>query len=133
MVLTYLYPQFSTQSFHTHDVYVDHVLARQKAIHDLVRRDSHQAQLPQKLTYDCAIRAKAYKKGDLVWVFCRYLPQKGSPKLMRPWRGPHRVVHVLQDGRVYILGTGQKVHFERIKPHNSAATNFATTPLKPAI
>ena len=35
--LTYLYPEFATQSFPRHDAYVDHVLARQQEIHDLVR------------------------------------------------------------------------------------------------
>ena len=66
--LTYLYPEFVTQSFATHDAYVDLVLSRQQAIHDLVRRKTHQAQLRQKLRYDCAIRAKAYKHDVLVWV-----------------------------------------------------------------
>ena len=127
--LTYLYPEFATQSFTTLDAYADHVLARQQEIHDLVRRNTHQAQLRQKLKYDRAIRAKAYAKGDLVWVFCRHVPEKGSPKVMRAWRGPHRVVHTLQDGRVYILDTGQKVHFERLKPHNSDPLEFVATPL----
>ena len=79
---------------------MEHILARQQEIHDLVRRNTHQAQQRQKLKYDRAIRANAYNVGDPVWVFCRYVPQKGSPKLMRAWRGPHKVVHVLQDGRV---------------------------------
>ena len=55
----------------------------------------------------------------MVWVFCRYVPQKGSPKLMRAW----------QDGRVYILDTGQKVHFERLKLHKSGPLEFAANPL----
>ena len=127
--LTCLYPEFATYSFPTHDAYVDHVLARQQEIHDLVRKNTHQAQLRQKLKYDRAIQTKAYSKGDLVWVFCRYVPQKGSPKLMRAWRDPHRIVHTLQDGRVYILDTGQKVHFERLKPHNNGLHEIAATPL----
>ena len=94
-----------------------------------MRRNTHQAQLRQKLKYDRTIRANTYKQGDLVWVFCRYVPQKGSSKLMRAWRRPHRVVHTLQDGRVYILDTGIKVHFERLKPHNSGPAEFAATPL----
>ena len=105
------------------------MLARQQEIHDLLRRNTHQAQLRQKLKYYRAIRAEAYAKGALVWVFCRYVPQKCSPKLMRHWRGPRRVVHTLQDGRVYILDTGQKVHFERLKPHNSGPLEFVATPL----
>ena len=127
--LTYFYPEFATQSFATYDAYVDHVLARQHEIHDLVRRNTQQALSTQKLKYHRAIRAKAYKQGDLVWLFCQYVPQKGSPKLMRALRGPHRVVHGSQEGRVYILETGQKVRFERLKPHHSGPTEYVTTPL----
>ena len=126
--LTFLYPEFATQSFESHEAYVEHVLARQQEIHDLVRRNTHQAQQRQKLKYDRAIRAKAYEVGEPVWVFCRYIPQKGSPKLMRAWRGPHKVARVLQEGRVYILDTGQKVHFERLKPHHGGATEWAAIP-----
>ena len=73
------------------------MLAREQEIHDLVRRNTHQALLRQKLKYDRAILAKAYKHGYLVWVFCRYVQQKGSPKLMGAWRGPRCVAHVLQE------------------------------------
>ena len=129
ILLTYLYPEFTARSSETHEVYVEHVLARQQEIHDLVRRNTHQAQLRQKLKYDRAIQAKTYLSGELVWVLCRYVPQKGSPKIMRAWRGAHRIVHVLHDGRVYILDTGQKVHFERLKPHRSGPTELAAAPL----
>ena len=47
--LTYLNPEFATQSFPTHDAYVDHVLERQQEIHDLVRRNTNQGQFRQKL------------------------------------------------------------------------------------
>ena len=124
--LASLYPEFAAKSFDTHEAYVDHVLARQQEIHDLVRHNTHQAQLRQKLKYDRAIRARAYQPGELVWVFCRYVPQKGSPKLMRAWRGPHKVVQVFQEERVYVLDTGQKVHFERLKPHHSGPLELAT-------
>ena len=109
---------------------MEHVSARQQEILDLVRRTTHQAQLRQTLKYDRTVQARAYQLGgELVWVFCRYVPEKGSPKLMRAWRGPQKVVHVLQDGRVYILNTGQQVHFERLKPHRSRPTEFVTAPL----
>ena len=124
--LTFLYPEFAAKSFDTHEAYVDHVLARQQEIHDLVRRNTHQAQLRQKLKYDRAIRARAYQPGELVWVFCLYVLQKGSPKLMRAWRGPHKIVQDFQEGRVYVLDTGQKVHFERLKPHHSGPLELAT-------
>ena len=123
--LTFLYPEFAAKSFDTHEAYVDHVLARQQEIYDLVRRNTHQARLRQKLKYDHAIRALAYQPGELVWVFCRYVPQKGFSKLMRAWRGPHKVVQVFQEGRFYVLDTGQKVHFERLKPHHSGPLDVA--------
>ena len=125
--LTFLYPEFAAKSFDTHEADVDHVLARQQKIHDLVRRNTHQAELRQKLKYDRAIQVRAYQPGELVWVFCRYVPQKGSPKLMPAWRGPHKDVQVFQDGRVYVLDTGRKVHFERLKPHQSGPLEFAAT------
>ena len=128
IALTYLYPEFAARSFELHGAYVEHILARQQEIHDLVRRNTHQAQQRQKLKYDRAIRANAYNVGDPVWVSCHYVPQKGSAKLMKAWRGPHNVVHVLQDGRVYILDSGQKVHFERLKPHHSGSTEFVALP-----
>ena len=126
--LTFLYPEFAARSFESHGAYVQHILARQQGIHDLVRRNTHQAQLRQKLKFDRAFRANAYYVGDPVWVFCRYVPQKGSPKLMKARRGPRNIVHVLQDGRVYILDSGQKVHFERLKPHHGAPTEFVALP-----
>ena len=68
------------------------------------------------------MQAKAYKQGDLVCVFCRYVPQKGSPKVMGAWCGPHLVAHVLQDVRAYILDTWQK--------HTSSALNHITVALQ---
>ena len=67
--LTFLYPECAAKSFETHEAYVDYVLARQQGIHDLVRRNTHQAQLRQKLKYDRAIQARAYQPGELVLVF----------------------------------------------------------------
>ena len=95
--LTYLYPEFAARSL---GAYVEHIDARQQEIHDLVRRNTHQTQLRQKLKNGRAIRANAYIVEDPVWVFCRYVPQKRSPKLFKAWFGPHKVFHVLQDGRM---------------------------------
>ena len=74
------------------------------------------------MEYDRAIQARAYQPYDLVWIFCRSVPQTGSVKLMR---GPHKSVHVFQDGRVYVLDTGQNIHFERLRPHQSGPLEFA--------
>ena len=100
ILFTYQYPEFATRSFESHGANFEHILARQQKIHDLVCRYTHQAQLRQNLKYDRAIRANAYNAGGLVWVFCRYVSQKRSPKLLKAWRGLHMFVHVLQDDRV---------------------------------
>ena len=77
--LTFLYPESAVKSFDTHEAYVDHVLARQKEIHDLVRRNTHQAQLRQKLKYDRAIQARTYLPGEFVWVCAATCRKKAPP------------------------------------------------------
>ena len=54
--LTYLYPEFAAKSFESHGAYVEHIVARQQVIHDLLRRNTHQTQERQKPKYDRAIR-----------------------------------------------------------------------------
>ena len=63
--------------------------------------------------------------GDAVWVFCDIISKGGTRKLIRAWRGHHKVTVVLQDGRLYVLDTGQKVHFERLKKHVPAPRDWA--------
>ena len=79
--LTYLYPVFATQWFATLDACVD------QEIPDLVRRNTHQAQLRQKMKYDRAIHAKAYKPGDLVLGFLSVCPTKKFAQVdaRMPW------------------------------------------------
>ena len=126
--LTYLYPEFVTQSFESHEAYFDHIISRQQETLDLIRRNAHQSQRRQKLKYGQNIRAKAYSVGEPLWVFGRYIPQKGTPKLMRAWRGPHKVARVLQEARVYVLATEQKANFKQLTPDNVGPTEWATIP-----
>ena len=79
----------------------------------------------QKLKFDRHLKAKAHAVGDAVWVFCHIRPEGGTRKLICAWRGPHKVTDVLQDGRLYVLDTGQKVHFERLKKHVPAPWDWA--------
>ena len=60
-----------------------------------------------------------------MWVFCHIIPKGGTRKLIRAWRGPHKVTDVLQDGRLFVLDTGQKVHYERLKRHVPAPWDWA--------
>ena len=123
--LSFIYPEFAARGFNSKEEFVEHLLARQQEIHELVRRNTHQAQLRQKLKFDCHLKAKAHAVGDAVWVFCHIIPKGGTRKLIRAWRGPHKVTDVLQDGRLYVLDTGQKVHYERLKRHVPAPWDWA--------
>ena len=123
--LSFKYPEFAAREFESKEEFVEHLLARQQEIHELVRRNTHQAQIRQKQKFDKHLKAKAHAVGDAVWVFCHIIPKGGTRKLLRAWRGPHKVTDVLQDGRLYVLDTGQKVHFERLKKHVPAPWDWA--------
>ena len=130
--LSFIYPEFAARGFDSKEEFVEHLLARQREIHELVRRNTHQAQLRQKLKFDRHLKANAHAVGDAVWVFCHIIPKGGTRKLIRAWRGPHKVTDVLQDGRLYVLDTGQKVHYERLKKHVPAPWNWTTyQPFRP--
>ena len=85
-----------------------HIVARQQEIQELVRRNTHQTQQRQKLKYDRDNGANACEVGNPVWVFCRCVPQKSWPKMMKFWRTPPKLFHVLQDSFFYILDSRQK-------------------------
>ena len=123
--LSFIYPEFAAREFESKEEFVEHLLVRQQEIHELVRRNTHQAQVRQKQKFDRHLKAKAHAVGDAVWVFCHIIPKGGTRKLLRAWRGPHKVTDVLQDGRLYVLDTGQKVHFERLKKHVPAPWDWA--------
>ena len=107
---------------------MEHPLASQQEIHELVRRNTHQAQLRQKLKFDCHLKAKAHAVGDAVWVFCHIIPKGGTRKLIRAWRRPHKVTDVLQDGRLYVFGTGQKVNYGILKKTRTRPLGLGHTP-----
>ena len=45
--LSFIYPEFAARGFDSKEAFVEHLLARQELIHELVRRNTHQAQLRQ--------------------------------------------------------------------------------------
>ena len=124
--LSFICPEFAARGFDSKEEFVKHLLARQQEIHELVRRNTHQAQLRQKLKFDRHLKSKARAVGDAVWVFCHIIPRGGTPKLIRARHGPHKITDVLQDGRLYVLDTGQKVHYERLKKHVPAPWDWTT-------
>ena len=124
--LSFKYPEFAARECEAKEDFAEHLLARQQEIHELVRRNTHQAQIQQKRNFDRHLKAKARAVGDAVGVSCHIITKSGTRKLFRVWRGPHKVTDVLQDGRLYVLDAGQKVHFERLKKHVPAPWDWAT-------
>ena len=58
--LSLICPRVPARSFESHEVFMEHILARLQAINDFVRRNKHQAQQRQKLKYDRAIEEILY-------------------------------------------------------------------------
>ena len=121
--LSFIYPKFESSSLRR--LFVKHQLSTQNKINELVRRNTHEAQLRQKQKFDSHLKAKAHAVGDPVWVFCHIMPKGGDRKLLRAWCGPRKVTDVSQDGRLYVLDTGQIVHFERLKKHVTLLWDWA--------
>ena len=71
------------------------------------------------------MEAKGHAVGDAVLVLCHIIPKGGTRKVLRTWLGHHKVSDVLQEGRLYVVDTGQKVHFERLKKHVHASWDWA--------
>ena len=58
--LSFIYPEFAARGFDSKEEFAEHLLARQQEIHELIRRNTHQAQLRQKLKFDRHLKAKAH-------------------------------------------------------------------------
>ena len=60
--LSFLYPEFRE----SHEAFVQNLVARQQEIHDLVRRNTHKAQVRQKEQFDKKVKARPNNVGDPV-------------------------------------------------------------------
>ena len=101
--LSFIYPEFAAREFESNEKFVEHLFARQQEVQELVRMNTHPAQVRQKQKFDRHLKTNAHAVGDAVWVFCHMIPKCGTRKLLRDWRGPHKVTDVLQDGRLYYI------------------------------
>ncbi len=86
-----------------------------------VREHMKIAQQRQKTLYDHRKQGAPYNVGDRVWLHVSVVPRGASRKLHRPWKGPYKVVKIINDVvyRVQKEDTPRKrvvVHFDRLKP-----------------
>ena len=71
--------------------------------------------MQQQQNFDIHLNGKAHAVGDAVLDFCHKRPRGGTRNFFGAWCGPYKVTDVLQEGRLYVLDTGQEVHFDRLK------------------
>ena len=89
----------------------------------LAREVTQRKQERQKDHYDVQSSDGRYKVGDVVWLYLPVVKKGQSPKFMKPWKGPYKIVKVLSDVnyRIKFEGSGprktQVVHFNRLKPY----------------
>ena len=57
--LFFIYPEFAARGFDSKEEFREHLLARQPEIHELVRRNTHQTQLRQKLKFDRHLKGQS--------------------------------------------------------------------------
>ncbi|GLD55051.1 uncharacterized protein AKAME5_000759600 [Lates japonicus] len=99
--------------------------------------DAHEE---QKLYYDRAARHQLYAEGDLVWM---HDPTEDRRKLAPNWKGPYRVLAVLdsqgEPGLTYRVGSvldsdgpRQVVHYDRLKPYTLPLPAGSISDLQPS-
>ena len=115
--LTFFYPEYEGKKT-SPQAYVKEAVKRQQELNEFCRRNTAQAQMrPRKNNDEKILQAKPYAVGQYVWVFQNIVPQKGTKKLLKKWRGPFMITEVHQQGRFYRLSTGRAAHYENLKPH----------------
>ena len=58
--LSLIYPEFTARGFEFEDEFIEHLIARQQEIHELVRRNTHHAQLRRRQNFIKHLEAKAH-------------------------------------------------------------------------
>ena len=74
------------------------IRVRQQLSLELVRRNTQQALLRPKQTFDKYLKEKAHA----------VVPRVCTRKLVRARRGTHKLIDVLQESRLYVLDSGQR-------------------------
>ena len=75
---SFMYPEFAVRQFESKEEFVEHLIARQQEVHELVHWYTHQPQLRPKQNIGGHFEAKAHGVGDAVWVFCHII-QRAVP------------------------------------------------------
>ncbi|PIK51637.1 hypothetical protein BSL78_11447 [Apostichopus japonicus] len=103
--------------------FVDDITKRMKEASKIVGQELVKAQEKQADYVELKTRFLPYVVGDLVWVND---PAKQRDKLAARWKGPHRVIRVMNNGVTYQLQDLSKssipskvIHYNRLKPYVS--------------
>jgi hypothetical protein len=86
--------------------------------HDAARRKMERTLRRQAQAYDKrVVDAPDFTVGQEVFAFLEK-PRDQGRKLMHTYTGPHTVVQVLHEGRVYVLDDGRHINWEKLRKVN---------------
>ena len=105
--------------------YVDTLRSRMQMAHEVARIHLTSTAQRQKQDYDFKVHLKRHQTGDLVWVLSEKTHLNLTPKLRRPYEGPHLVLKQIND-LIYRIqfnqeGKRQIVHYNCLKPYAGTA------------
>ena len=70
---------------------------RLNEVHEFARNRMRAASDAMKRKYDIKSNLKVFQVGDAVWVFDPTRKVSINPKLLRPWKGPFKIIEKLSD------------------------------------
>ena len=81
-----------------------------------------------KHSWDKSWSSTGTQKQELTLCFCHLISATGKRKLTQSWLERHKLTDVREEGRLYVLVTGQSFHFEDLKTLHITSWNWASRP-----
>jgi len=110
---------------HTHNTWKQHLMQTLQSAYSCVRDNLQQAHQHNKEDYDSRHSTpQSYQPGDLVMMYVPATQRGLTPKLVRKWTGPYRILET-KGQQTYRLAdiNGQSlnkvIHIQRLKPYRS--------------
>ena len=122
--MEFMFPDYNNPLRRSPHDYIKLLQNNLHQVHELVRRNTEQAQVRQRRTHDKRVKATQYKVGDYVTVFVNVAPATGMHKLTPKWTGPYQITKVHDDGATYTINDTTRVHYDRIKYYNGRPSDW---------
>ncbi|KAK3083233.1 hypothetical protein FSP39_017411 [Pinctada imbricata] len=99
--------------------YVGNLEEKLSEIHEFARKRLKVTSEAMRRKYDCKLSYVSYNEGDLVWVHTPTRTKGLSPKLQRPWTGPHSILRKINNV-LFLVNCGSRkkskvIHHDRMR------------------